>query len=311
MTPTLWKISFIVPFEHADSFTDLLENASEPSPNAVAMCEVNVSPAHLGGSIIGYGELELDGNWRIEALYETEPDAALLRAMIAPLEDALDLKVTDFRLEHLPETDWVTRSLEGLAPVRAGRFFVYGSHDADKVPAGVIAIRIDAAQAFGSGHHATTQGCLEFISDLCRHMAPMRALDLGTGSGVLAIALAKLTHRHVLASDIDPMATRIAQQNARINGVGPLVHALTAKGFSHPDLAANGPYDLIVANILARPLVSLTPAFRHHLQSGGTLIVSGILRGQESMITSAAREQGLFLVARKPIGDWVSLRLRG
>lgn len=310
MTDTLWKVSFIVPFKHADTFTDLLDNASGPVPSAVAMCEVNVSPANVTGSIIAYGELELAGDWRVEAFYETEPDTNIIRQLIKPMEETLDLTVRDFIKEQLPETDWVTRSLEGLAPVRAGRFFVYGGHDADKIPAGSISIRIDAAQAFGSGHHATTQGCLEYLSEITGNSPPHHALDLGTGSGVLAIALARLTHRLVMASDIDPLSTRIARENARINGVAPLVRTFTAKGFGHPDLARQSPYDLIIANILARPLVSLAPAFHRHLMPGGTLILSGILRGQEKMVTSACRDQGLYLISRKPIGDWVTLRLQ-
>ena len=205
----------------------------------------------------------------------------------------------------------MTKSLEGLDPVRAGRFFVYGSHDADKIPAGLIPLLIDAGQAFGTGHHETTTGCLEFISDLIRPGMKVNALDIGTGTGVLAIALAKLTHVNVLATDIDPVAVKVTDKNARANGVGPFVKARTAKGFSHPIIKAHAPYDLIIANILARPLVSLAPSFRAHLQGGGTLILSGILRQQETMVRNAMRLQGMVLVSRKPKGDWVTLRIQG
>ena len=231
--------------------------------------------------------------------------------MLAAAEKETRCRLTNITISELPEEDWVTRSLEGLEPVRAGRFFVYGSHDADQVPVGVIPLLVDAGQAFGTGHHATTTGCLEFISELVRPGSKPNALDIGTGTGVLAIALAKLTRCNVLASDIDPVAVKVTVANARANGVGPFVKAHTAKGFSHPALAGQAPYDLIIANILARPLVSLAPSFRAHLDFGGTLILSGILRTQETMVTSAMRMQGLMLVDRKPKGDWVTLRIQG
>jgi ribosomal protein L11 methyltransferase len=193
--------------------------------------------------------------------------------------------------------------------VRAGRFFVYGHHDENRIPASAIPILIDAGQAFGTGHHATTHGCLEYISELCATRIPRNPLDIGTGTGVLAIALAKLSGRNVLASDIDPVAVKVARDNAKLNGVGNLVSAVTASGFGHPSLARHAPYDLILANILATPLVSLAPAFAKHLAPGGTLILSGILTTQENMVTSALRSQALPLVSRKRIGDWATLRI--
>ncbi len=178
-----------------------------------------------------------------------------------------------------------------------------------KLPSGAIPLLVDAEQAFGTGHHETTAGCLEFISEMLRPGVPLNALDIGTGTGVLAIAIARLAHVNVLASDIDPVAVAVTKANARANGVGPFVTALTAKGFGHTGLAARAPYDLIVANILARPLVSLAPAFRAHMKPGGTLILSGTLRSQENMVAGAMRMQGLRLVSRKPKGDWVTLRM--
>jgi len=187
----------------------------------------------------------------------------------------------------------------------------YGSHDAAKRPAGTIPLLVDAGQAFGTGHHETTAGCLEYISELVRPGVPLNALDIGTGTGVLAIASAKLARVNVLASDIDPLAVKVTRANARANGVAPFVSAVTAKGFGHQALRARAPYDLIVANILARPLVSLAPSFRTNLRPGGTLILSGLLRTQEAMVRSAMGLQGLKLVSRKPKGDWVTLRMQG
>lgn len=306
----IWKASFIVPHEAAEAFSDALEAAFAPEALAVSTSE-----ADQGGPLVRtssqWNEVEAHGAWRIEALYEERPAERTLRAILAPAEQASGHRIDGIAIEPVPEIDWVTKSLEGLDPVHAGRFFIYGSHDADKVPASVIPIRIDAAQAFGTGHHETTTGCLEFISEFVRPGRRLNALDIGTGTGVLAIAIAKLTRSNVLASDIDPVAVRVTRENARVNGVAPFIIAVTAKGFGHPALHARAPYDLIVANILARPLVSLAPAFRAHLRLGGTLILSGILGTQETMVTSALRMQGLFLRSRKPMGDWVTLMVRG
>lgn len=307
----LWKASFDVPYEVAEIFSAILENAYAPEALAVSMIETPGSGAPLVQTASDWNEVEAHGLWTVEALYEEAPDENALRALLVNAEKESHCRLTDIVIEHMGDVDWVTRSLEGLDPVRAGRFFVYGSHDAAKVPAGVIPVLIDAGQAFGTGHHETTTGCLEFISDLIRPGMKVNALDIGTGTGVLAIAIAKLTHQTVLASDIDPVAVRVTAANARKNGVGPYIKARTAKGFSHPILKAEAPYELIIANILARPLVSLAPSFRAHLVPGGTLILSGILREQEVMVTSAMRMQGLYLVDRKPRGDWVTLRIRG
>lgn len=306
-----WKASFVIPYAVAEAFSELIEGAFSPEALAVTTSEATPGTGPLVKTASDWNEIEAHGFWRVEALYADEPDADHFHALLAPLEDATGEKATDFIIEPLPEIDWVTRSLEGLDPVHAGRFFIYGSHDADKVPAGVIPLLVDAGQAFGTGHHETTTGCLEFISEIVRPGVRLNALDIGTGTGVLAIAIAKLAHCDVLASDIDPVAVKVTRDNARRNGVAPFIKALTAKGFSHPALRAHAPYDLIVANILARPLVSLAPSFRAYLKPGGTLILSGLLRDQEAMVMSALRSNGLFLRARKRMGDWVTLRIDG
>lgn len=307
---SLWKASFTVPYETTEAFSDALEAAIWPEALAVSTTEAEPGSSPLVKTASEWNEVEAHGMWRVEALYAEEPDETGLREVLARA-DAPGVNVAEIAIEPMPDEDWVTRSLEGLEPVRAGRFFVYGSHDAAKVPAGAIPLLVDAGQAFGTGHHETTAGCLEFISEMLRPGVPLNALDIGTGTGVLAIAIAKLARVNVLASDIDPVAVAITKANARANGVGPFVTALTAKGFGHTGLAARAPYDLIAANILARPLVSLAPAFRAHLRAGGTLILSGTLRTQEPMVTSAMRMQGFKLVSRKPKGDWVTLRMQG
>lgn len=306
---SLWKLSFTVPYEATETFSDVLEAAIWPEVLAVSTTEAEPGSSPLVKTASEWNEVEAHGLWRVEALYAEEPEEDAVRELIARAETQAGAKAEGVHVDPVPDEDWVTRSLEGLEPVRAGRFFVYGSHDAEKVPAGAIPLLVDAGQAFGTGHHETTAGCLEYVSELVRPGVPLNVLDIGTGTGVLAIAVAKLARVNVLASDIDPVAVEVTKANAKANGVGPFITALTAKGFGHPDLRARAPYDLIIANILARPLVSLAPAFRAHLRPGGTLILSGTLRRQENMVAGAMRMQGLKLVSRKPKGDWVTLRM--
>ena len=165
--------------------------------------------------------------------------------------------LTDGVIAPMPQQDWVRQSLEGLAPVTAGRFFLHGSHDRERRRPGGISLEIDAGTAFGTGHHGTTEGCLMALDRILKRRTPANILDVGCGTGVLAIAAAKATGRPALASDIDPEAVRVTLANAALNGVKPLVGSFVAAGLSHPRIAAGGPYDLIFANILARPLVAL------------------------------------------------------
>ena len=213
-------------------------------------------------------------------------------------------------MEVLPETDWVAESLAGLAPVVAGRFVIHGNHDQDTLPAGRTPIAIDAGQAFGTGHHGSTAGCLAVADRLIRRRRFVNPLDIGTGSGVLAIALAKTLHANVLASDIDPLAVRIAGENARHNNVGNRVRVITAAGMDHPEIRARAPYDLIVANILAGPLIRLAPQIAAALASGGTLVLSGLLPHQRGRIVAAYGAQGVRLVRAEMHDGWAILELR-
>lgn len=291
---TIWKVSFTTPVALCETFSDALRDAFAPECQAVATAEV---AEHA--------------TWSVEAYYETEPDPAAIREVLAAPTQATGYTPADLAIETLPDINWVAKSLEGLAPIQTERFFVHGLHDADKLPAARLPILVDAGEAFGTGHHGTTLGCLKLIEQECKRRIPSHALDLGCGTGLLAIAMAKLTHRPITASDIDPIATRVTRENARANGVHPLITAITAKGFGHPELAKRGPYDLIVANILAGPLTQLAPIMEQNLAPGGTLILSGILHEQEQMVTSAYRGQGLFLTERLRLDEWVSLRLVG
>lgn len=212
--------------------------------------------------------------------------------------------------EPVPDIDWVTRSLEGLKPVRAGRFFVHGAHDRRKRHSGELAIEIEAGLAFGTGHHGTTAGCLEMLEKVVRRERPRNALDLGTGSAVLAIAVAKLAHIPVLATDIDPVAIKVAAANARLNHVKALVETVTAPGFHHPIFAARGPFDLIVANILARPLMRLAPEMAGHVTLGGSIVLSGILDRQRDAVISAYVGQRFRHVRTLHREGWVTIHLK-
>lgn len=212
--------------------------------------------------------------------------------------------------ESLDDVDWVARSLEGLKPVRAGRFLVHGSHDRASRRIGDVAIEIEAGLAFGTGHHGTTSGCLEMIDRVVRRERPRRALDLGTGSAVLAIAIAKLSRRPVLATDIDPVATRVARANAALNGVASLVETATATGFSSPAFRRRAPFDLIVANILARPLMRLATEMARHCAPGGSLVLSGILDGQRDAVLAAYVGQRFRHVATLHREGWSTIHLK-
>ncbi|WP_062227809.1 50S ribosomal protein L11 methyltransferase [Aureimonas frigidaquae] len=211
--------------------------------------------------------------------------------------------------EDLPDVDWMQSVLAELKPVRAGRFLVHGAHDRGRVKANDIGIEIEAGQAFGTGHHGTTAGCLQLIGDVLRRKAPQTALDLGTGSAVLAIAIARLGRIPVLATDIDPVAVRVAVDNVRANGVAGLVTGAVATGFAGPAFADGARFDLIVANILAGPLMRLAPQMERRLQRGGDIILSGILARQRRAVLAAYRDQGLYHRRTLQMGDWVTLHL--
>jgi ribosomal protein L11 methyltransferase len=234
--------------------------------------------------------LELEGSAQAVLIVE-EPfaDGAVVEALYTEAPDAAWLSQIARRaitVAPLPDQDWIRLSQEGLPPVRAGRFFVYGAHDAGTVPHGVIPMKIEAGLAFGTGHHETTSLCLAALSDLARERSFYNVLDLGCGTGLLAIGAAKLWKRRVLASDIDPVAVDVTRDNARANTVGPLVRAVTADGLTSPVLANGAPYDLLIANILAGPLTQLAPAIQKALAPGAVLLLSGLLTNQEKLVTS-------------------------
>jgi len=243
--------------------------------------------------------------WTVEAIYLDEPDKAEIEA----LTGAAGLSLRMLIIERLPEIDWVKKSLADLPPIRAGRFFVAGAHDMAKAPGGCLRLQIEAAQAFGTGSHPTTKACLLALDALAKRRRIKNALDLGTGSGILSFALARLFARPVLGTDIDRIAVATAKENARINGLAPRARFIAADGLHHPVIKARLPYDLIIANILAGPLKRLARPVTAALAPGGTLILSGLLASQEAYVRAAYRTQGLRLKSRLVIDGWATLVL--
>lgn len=255
---------------------------------------------------VGVFELEDDsGLWEVGGYFTEAPDNAGL-ALLAAVHGA-----KDFVVSELPETDWVAHVKRELAPVEAGRFFVYGAHDSDKLPSDKIGLRIEAAMAFGTGHHGTTLGCLSALDHLAtRGIVARNVADIGCGTAVLAMAAAKIWPNPVIASDIDEVAVDVARANVRANGVEERVHVIEAAGFDHPDLNAAAPFDLVFANILMGPLISLAPDMGRMVAQGGRAILSGILNPQADDVVAAYRAQGFDVSNRAELGDWTTLTLK-
>jgi ribosomal protein L11 methyltransferase len=281
MNPPLWKAGVTLPKIEAADVAAVFE-LTPPAPQSV---------------LIGENPFEADAT--VEALYDTPPDVELLSRLCGRMVTC----------EPLPDQDWIRLSLEGLPPVRAGRFFLHGAHDAGHVPAGVIPIRIEAGLAFGTGHHESTALCLDAMRHLAKRRRFLRTLDVGCGTGVLAIAAAKLWKARVVASDIDPIAIETARANARGNAE-PNIAFACADGLDHPAIRTTARYDLICANILAGPLTRLAPAIAKASAASGTVLLSGLLRNQENLVLSYYRGQNLVFCGALRNGPWSALLLR-
>jgi len=246
--------------------------------------------------------------WDVSLYFETPPDEAAIRALVAQV--AGEQTAATLVFGTVEAKDWVKASLADLVPVNAGRFVVHGQHDRERIAPNKLRIEIEAALAFGTGHHGTTRGCLMLLDRVLCQRTPRRVLDLGTGTGVLAIAAAKALHRPILASDIDPRSVLVAKENARHNGVGNDVEAIHAIGFASPRFAQAGPFDLVLANILANPLRQLAAPMARHLAPSAFVILSGLLPPHARGVIAAYRSQGLRLVRRYELDGWNSLLMQ-
>ena len=277
----MWRVIAVVPRAQAPSAEEAIGETE-----ALSSFEIDSGPL-----------------WRVEALFRRKADATAARKRLRALS-------ADAKVEPLPERDWVAESLKGLPPVRAGRFWIFGAHVAEPPPAAAIALRIEAGPAFGTGQHETTRGCLLALEALAKRGRRFSSpLDLGCGTGVLALAMARLWRVPVTASDIDPVAVRETLANARTNGMAPLIDGVAAAGLAAPALAGRGRFDLVVANILARPLVRLAADLRAALAPGGVLVLSGLLKKQERQVLAAYLPLGFRLRRRIVLGDWSTLSL--
>lgn len=256
----------------------------------------------------GIGVFEVEdgsGLWEVGGYFTESPDQGGLALLAA----AFDAK--PFMISELPEKDWVAYVQRNLVPVEAGRFFVYGSHDADKVPVGAVPLLIEAAMAFGTGHHGTTLGCLRALDQLVSEGFVAKSVaDIGCGTAVLAMAAAHMYSGTIIASDIDEVAVDVARANVQANGLEGRVECIEATGLDHPVLAGAAPYDLIFANILKGPLIELAPAISAASKSGGFVILSGILNTQADEIADIYARNGYNLHIRDEIVDWTTLILQ-
>ena len=272
----------------AEALGEALE-ALEPAPTGVGVFEVE----------------DGKGIWEVGGYFLDAPDDIDLALLSAAFGAG------PFVVSEVPDQDWVAKVRRELPPVEAGRFFVYGSHDAALLPEGRIGLLIEAAMAFGTGHHGTTLGCLRAYDRLLDDGQRFdNVLDLGCGTAVLAMSAARMGAAHVLASDIDPVAVEVALANVKANGLVGRVACVESIGFDSPDLRAGAPFDLIFANILKGPLIELAPDMAAHLAPGGRAILSGLLVEQADEIVEVYQGQGLALETREDLGEWSALTLR-
>ncbi len=274
----------------ARAMTDLIGEIFDPAETAVAAFET----------------VE-DGPWLLEAYFAHEPNEAAIRDLVRPIVGEEADKGVFLPLE---QKDWVKASLEGLKPVRAGRVLVHGSHDREQRRPNDIAIEIEAGLAFGTGHHGTTLSCLQAFVDELKTRTPRHVLDVGTGTGILAFAAAKILKRPVVAGDIDPEAVRVAKENARLNGIAQWMKLYVGPGTRSPEADRPGHFDLVFANILAKPLRMLAPSLTRVASNDGTLILSGLLGHDVPGVLSAYAQQGWYLQRRYNLEGWAALVLK-
>ncbi|MDX3806023.1 50S ribosomal protein L11 methyltransferase [Bosea thiooxidans] len=283
--------------EKARALTELLGEVFDPTETAISSFEVEE----------GVTTLSLNAPWKVEIYFAHHPDEEAVRDMLRPIVgDGIDS--TPFTTVN--QQDWVATSLDGLKPVRAGRVLVHGAHDRDAVRINDVAIEIEAALAFGTGHHGTTSGCLLALDAEMKKRRPRHGLDVGTGTGILALALAKQIKRKVVAGDIDAVAVEVSAHNARLNHAPHALDLYVAPGLRHAKANRLGHFDLIFANILAGPLKRLAPALARALSPDGTLILSGLLAMDVAGVVSVYRHQGVALASQSQREGWATLVMK-
>lgn len=289
----VWKLELVAPERAREAFEAALSEALGP--------EAAVASTELREGI----------DWRVEAYCEIAPEQRLLERVVGAVVQAYAIPAPTVTLSEIADQDWVAENQRSFLPFTIGRYFIYPSFHPGKMPRGQVGIQIDPGMAFGTGTHATTQGCLMAIDEIAASEPIGRAIDVGCGSGILAIALAHAARRRVVACDNDPIAVKVTEENARLNGVANRIVALQSEGLDHAEIARRAPFQVIVANILAQPLVELAPRLARALAPSGHIVLSGLLARQQDMVADAYRAEGLALTKRIEGGDWVTLMMRG
>lgn len=257
---------------------------------------------------IGVGVFELEdgsGLWEVGAYFSEKPDDISLALLAAVFQ------AEEFKISELPQIDWVSKVQRSLKPVVAGRFFVYGSHDSDKVPPDCEPLLIEASMAFGTGHHGTTKGCLLALEQLITDgFKAKNVIDVGCGTAVLAMAAARIFSANVIASDIDSVAHSVAKMNILANGLDRNIQCFEASGFAHEQIKTKNPFDLIFANILLAPLLAIASDISKYSLSGGYVVLSGILSEQAELVVNKYTGVGFSLSNQIEIGEWVTIIFR-
>jgi len=291
--PDVWRVEIVVPLAAVEAYESVLEGFTDT----------------VSWFLNDPDEDETDEKllWRLEGYSRTPIDSGELAGALALMAASIGGEAPEARIEQVAGMDWVTANLQAFPPITAGRFFVHGSHYTDPIPAGKIAIKIDAGTAFGSGEHATTYGCLMALDKLLRKRRFRHPLDLGCGSGILGIAAAKALRLPVTMTDIDPISVNVASRNAKRNGVAPLASCFVSDGYVSRSIKARRPYDLILANILARPLCGMAFDLSRNLAEGGIAVLSGLLNRQERMVLAAHRRHGLSMLGKIRLNGWTAM----
>lgn len=287
-----WKVEVIVPAAAGDAIADALEAHT----GAISMF-----PAPSGDAM------------RIRGYVADAPDEAALQADLEAASRVAGISMPALDVAWLPSIDWAAVNRESFAPLRVGSVWIRDSYHSEPAPVGTVTLVVDAATAFGTGHHPTTQGCLLALDHFARKrgvLPPGPVLDMGCGTGILGMAAAKLLRRRVMATDIDPVAVSMATYNVRLNRLGAVHKPLCSRGYASHAIRKSGPYALILANILARPIARMAPDCARHLRRGGYAALSGLLTSQERPVIAAHRQQGLILAARYRIDGWSTLVVR-
>ncbi|MEE8352317.1 MAG: 50S ribosomal protein L11 methyltransferase [Rhodospirillales bacterium] len=283
----LWRVMISVPEDTVGAFEEMLE------PHCMA--------------ISSFKDI---GEWRVEGFTGAEPDEKAFLGRITRTAEKACCAPPDASFQLVAPRDWVAENFADFPPLSLGRYFIHGSHFEGTPPTGKIPIKLDAGAAFGSGEHASTAACLMMLDGLSKKRTFFKPLDMGSGSGILTLAMAKTWRARIIAVDIDDEATAVTHANAKKNHLGPLVRAFSGPGYRTPGVTRNGPYDLIVSNILARPLIRMAGDLAENLSPGGTAILSGLFERDGRRVIQAHRQHGLSLIRTMIINDWITIMMR-